>query len=70
MDPSLSRARAQEVLGLSDEEETRIAKQEELPFEAGGHDIAPIAPHAPLAHLASWLDATEGDTVAITTRVV
>ena len=58
----------QEVLGLTDEEEIRIAKQAELPFEAGGHDMAPIAPHAPLAHLASWLDATEGDTVAITKR--
>ena len=45
----------QEVLGLSNEEETRIAKQAELPFEAGGHDLAPIAPHAPLAHLASQL---------------
>ena len=39
-----------------------------MPFEAGGHDMAPIAPHAPLAHLASWLDATEGDKVAITKR--
>ena len=28
--------------------------------------MAPIAPHAPLAHLASWLDATEGETPAVT----
>ena len=54
----------QEVLGLTDEEEKRIAKQADLPFEAGGHDMAPLAPQAPLAHLASWLDATEGDKVA------
>ena len=50
---------------MSDEEETRIAKQAELPFEAGGHDMAPIAPHAPLAHLAPWLDAIRNTTKPI-----
>ena len=30
--------------------------------------MAPMAPHAPLLHLASWLDATEGEHVAIAKR--
>ena len=56
------------VLGLSDAEEKRIARQADLAFESGGHDMAPIAPLAPIAHLPSWLDATEGEEPAITKR--
>ena len=47
-------------------EASRAKSQSELSFEAGGHDMGPIAPHAPLAHLASWLDATEGESPMVT----
>ena len=56
----------QEILGWSDEEAAQAKSQSELSFEAGGHDMGPIALHAPLAHLASWLDATEGESPVVT----
>ena len=56
----------QETLGWTQEEATRTRKQAELSFDKGGHDMAPIAPQAPLVHLASWLDATEGENPVVT----
>ena len=56
----------QEVLGWTQEEASRAKKQTELSFDKGGHDMAPTAPYAQLVHLASWLDATEGENPVVT----
>ena len=53
------RSAIQQVLGWSDVEVAQATAQAELPIDEAGHDFAPVTPLATIAHLASWLDATE-----------